>query len=313
MNITGLKVSRKQQMSRFSSFSVIGVLMLLCLFIGPASAILQEVTVKSTVSTINPAKNSLTIGFPLQYGCSYPASGPQVCTWTPMTDSSLSGTVPDQAAFILFKAGDPIVGTSIGGAGGSWIALAKLYGTRPNEEFITDIVGEPSAIPTPLIGDYALKVTTSPDCTQCSGATCTAKSSDVAVMSGIQTLSEKVLLPGQNMVYNGRNDGSSVSVTFVKGEAVSGACPQAQPGISGVQPVSVYLVTIVPPIGYTQNNIRTATTTSNEVQTSTTMATPVLVTPQASATPVTTPKAASLPFLALSAFGISGILLMRKK
>jgi len=303
-------------MSRSFYPFAIGAAFFLCLLIVPASAILQEVTVKSTVATVNQAKNTLTIGNPLQYGCSYPASGGPECTWTPMNASSLTGTVPDPSAFTLFKPGDPIAGTSIGGPGGSWIALAKLYGSRPNEEFITDIIGDPGTIPIPLIGDYALKADTVPDCALCSGAACTANSSDVAVSSRGLAVSEKILSPGQTLFFNGRNDGSIISVTFVKGEASSSACPQVQKGITGVQPVSLYLVTLVPPIGYGQVNIRTATTTRPDEALSslagTVPATTALPT-SANPVPVTTPQAGSQPVGAISALGIAGILLLIKK
>jgi len=88
-----------------------------------------------------------------------------------MSVESLTGTVPDVSAFSFFKTGDTVVATSIGGAGETWITLAKLFGSRPNEEFVTDIAGDIRTIPTPLIGNYALDATTVPDCTACSGTT----------------------------------------------------------------------------------------------------------------------------------------------
>ena len=112
-----------------------------------------------------------------------------------MNLSALTGTVPADSAYATFSPGDPVVATSLGGAGGTWIGLAKLYGPGPDEECVTDIVGDPGTIPTPLIGDYALDVTTTPDCSACSGTTCTALSSDVKVMSSGTVVLEKTLLP----------------------------------------------------------------------------------------------------------------------
>jgi len=298
-------------------FLLAGTVLLLCLVCVPVSAILQEVTIKSTVDTVNQAKNMLTIGFPLQYGCSYPASGAPVCTWIPMNVSSLSGTVPDPAAFSLFKAGDPIVATSIGGAGGRWIALARLYGSRPNEEFITDVVGDPGSIPDPLIGNYTLAQKTDPDCSNCSGTTCRAVSADVAVASSGQVVSEKVLSPGQTFFFNGRNDGSSISVTFVSGEASSATCPQVQMGMTGPQPVSVYVVRVVPPVGYGQVNIRTATTTEptagSPVVTAGTLTVSTPSQAPATPSPATTPQASQGYVAATLALVIVGVSFAAKK
>ena len=130
-------------MSQPSPASIILAALVVCILAVPAGAVIQEVTVKGTVDTVNQAKNTLTIANPQQYGCEYPSvgSGP-VCKWAPMNLSKLTSPVSDIAALKLFKSGDPTVGTTIGGAYDTWIALAKLYGSRPNEEYITDIVGD---------------------------------------------------------------------------------------------------------------------------------------------------------------------------
>lgn len=306
-------------MSRSSYSIFIIATLFLCFVALPVGAVIQEVTAKGTVSTANQVKNTLTINNPAQYGCTYPSSGAPTCTWTPLNISTLTGTVPDAAAFTVFKTGDPVIGTSTGGAGDTWVTLAKLYGSRPNEEFITDIIGEPGTIPTPLIGNYKLDIATAPDCTQCSGVTCVAKSSDVILLSSGRVASEKILMPGETLTFNGRNDGSMVSVTFVKGQALSSTCPQAQMGtVGGVQPISDYIVTVVPPISFSQNNIRTATTTRPDEALSTTAVTsvalsPALVVPVSTA-PVSLPtKSGTLPFIAAGALGLAGILVASKK
>ena len=306
-------------MTRFSSIAIVSFLCL-SLMIAAAGAVVQEVTVQGTVATLSESKNTLSINNPAQYGCDY-GSGDKapVCTYKPMSVSVLTGTVPDAAAFAVFKPGDPIVATSIGGAGETWIALAKLYGSTPNEAFVTNVIGDPSTIPTPLIGDYSLGLNTSPDCTQCSGTSCTAKSSDVTVFSTGTKVFENILLPGQSLNFNGRNDGSSVAVTFVKGQALSSSCPQVSSGMVGwVQPVSVYVATVVPPIGYSQVNIRTATTTRpDEALTTIATASPVVTTPVSTMAPVSTAatptKAASLPFIAAGALAVAGLLFVYRK
>jgi hypothetical protein len=74
---------------------------------------------------------------------------------------------------------------------------------------------------------------------------------------------EKTLKPGESLVYNGRNDGSRVNVKFVAGQAAAQLCP-GKAGMTGPQAVSTYVISIVPPVGTGQVNIRTATTTRRD-------------------------------------------------
>jgi hypothetical protein len=306
-------------MSRQSPELSLIVALILCLIAIPASAVVQEVTVKGMVGAINDPKSTLTINNPAEYGCTYPASGTSVCTWTPFRVSALTGTVPDTVASSVFKAGDTIVGTSTGGAGDTWITLAKLYGSRPNEEFITDIVGEPGTLPQPLIGDYMLDLATAPDCSVCSGQTCAAASSHITVLSSGRVVTEKVLSPGETLSFNGRNDGSSVTVTFVRGQAAAGTCPKAPAYITpGIQPVSDYIVKIIPPVSFVQNNIRTATTTRPDEARSTTIstmasaATSVPASTNAPSIPTAT-KSGSFPIVSMGALCLAGIAFALRK
>lgn len=286
---------------------VIVAALFLCCMCVPVAAVIQEVTLKGTVATLSQPKNTITIEHPQQYGCTYPASGAPVCTYTPMSVEVLTGTVPDAAAFSVFKTGDPVVATSLGGAGETWITLAKLFGSRPNEEYVTDIVGDIGTIPTPLIGNYALDATMVPDCSACTGTTCTATSANVKVMSEGKEVSAKTLKPGESFAYNGRNDGSSVAVTFVKGQASSASCP-GKAGMTGPQAISVYVVKVVPPIGTAQVNIRTATTTRPDE--ALTQLTPL---PPIASTPIPTTKSGMLPFAAIGAIGLAGLVLVMRK
>jgi hypothetical protein len=261
-------------------------LLVLCLCVLPVSAVSLEVTVKGTVSGLIRENNTLTIADPAQYGCSYPAGGAPVCLYTPLINATLSGSVPAESAFSLFTIGDPIVATSIRDAGGQWITLAKLSGNT-----VTDIVGDPSTVPAPLAGDYRLELSTEPDCTTCSGTTCTATTSYVRVMSGTTLLMAQDLEPGHAMTYSGRNDGSSVTVTFMKGQASSSTCAGRDTMMTGGQPVSVYIVHVVPPIG---SGVQAAETPS---------ATPVEVTMPAEAQPTPT-RSGMLPLVAIGALAL---------
>ncbi|HII98131.1 MAG TPA: hypothetical protein HA272_02415 [Methanoregula sp.] len=234
----------------------------LCLCVLPALAVIQEVTLKGTVSALDREMNTLTIENPARYGCDYPAGGSPVCTFTPIDSVPVTGAVPDSGAFTVFKVGDTVVATSLGGVGGNWITLAKLYGPGPNEEYVTDLVGDPGTIQTPFVGDYALDIATTPDCTTCSGTTCTAVSAEVKVKSSGTVVFSKVLPPRYSLEYNGRNDGSAIAVTFVHGEAPSTTCASGVYGMTGPQPLSVFLVNVVPPIGFTPQDTIPAETSA---------------------------------------------------
>jgi hypothetical protein len=270
--------------------------LVLCLCVLPAAAVLQEVTVKGTVSAISKEKNSLTIENPLQYGCAYPSGGAPVCSYTAMNETSLTGSVPSDSAFTLFQTGDTVVATSLGGAGGTWITIAKLYNALPAGEYVTGLVGDPGTIPAPMVGDYALDVTTTPDCTACYGTTCMAATSHVNVLSSGTRVLEKTLGPRLALMYNGRNDGSRVEVTFVKGEASSATCA-GMGGMTGPQPVSIYIINVVPPVGFDQQFLETPTPSP----------TPVPI------TTVPTKKSGSLPLMAIGAAGLGAALVAYRR
>jgi hypothetical protein len=279
----------------------------LCIIAAPVSAVILEVTVKGQVSTVYPARSTLTIKNPEQYGCDFPAGKDPVCTWKPMDTSALTGTVPDAAAFEVFKGGEWVVATSLGGAGEQWITLAKLSGSRPSEEVVTDIVGDPATISVPLIGDYTVETSTVPDCNACTGTVCTATGADVAWKSSGKTVLEKTLSAGESFTYNGRNDGSSVMVKFVSGKAAPQVC-SGKAGMTGPQPISVYIISVVPPASFSQVNIRTATTTRpDEALTS--------LTPVSGATPqqIPTTSGAAVPAVVFGALAVIVLITRRMR
>ncbi|MFA4860638.1 hypothetical protein [Methanoregula sp.] len=287
-------------MNRYLFCTLILVFLACCIAL-PASAVIQEVTLKGSVASLSASANTVAIENPLRYGCSYPASGSPVCTFTPMNTSALTGTAPDPAAFTMFKTGDPVVATSLGGAGETWIALAKLFGSRPDQEHVTDIAGDATTIPTPLAGNYSLVLDTNPDCTTCAGTICTAGSASVVIQSDGRVVANRTLLPGGVLTFNGRNDGSSVSVTFVKGQALPNTCPQHRAGIvGGVQPVSDYIVRVVPPIGMIASGAE--------------IPLPVASAPPAAATtPAQTRKSTSLPVVVIGALGVAALVLAARR
>ena len=238
------------------------------------------------------------------------------CTglYVSITVEALTGTAPDASAYTIFSSGDPVIATSVGGAGGRWITLAKLFGSRSNEQFVTDLVGDLGTIPTPFIGDYTLDATTVPDCTSCAGTTCLAMFANVRVLSGGKQVSGKALRPGESSTYNGRNDGSRLSFTFVKGQALSATCADktGTDVMSGPQAISVYIVKVVPPISAAQPNIRTAPTTRlDEALIPLAPDTTGTLIPVSS--PVPTTKVGMLPLAVIGVVAFAGLVLVMKK
>jgi hypothetical protein len=257
------------------------------------------VIVRGTVTDVSPANNTLTLSDPQQYGCDYGSgTSAPVCSWTSLNASALTGTVPDAAAFSVFAGNDRVVAVSLGGTGGTWIALAKLYGSGASADDATDEIGDIGSLPVALIGDYAVTATTVPNCSACTGTTCTATGSNVTITSGTVKVAYKPLSPGESLFFNGRNDASSVNVSFMNGEALSDSCPGYTGLIGGVQPVSDYIVHVAPPLGMT------ATTPS---------ATPSNA-PTTVNVPVTTTQESGLPFAALGILGVGiAILAVRRR
>jgi len=273
-------------------------LIILCLCMLPAAAAILEVTVSGTVAGFDRQNNTLTIAGPARYGCTYPPGGDRVCSFTPMADTTLTGTVPADSVFSIVAPGDPVVATSLGGPGGTWMTVAKHTGTAERGT-VVDIVGDPGAVPVPLAGDYRLELATEPDCNACSGTVCTAKSTLVKIMSGDALLRGEDVTPGHAMTYNGKNDGSAVTVTFIKGQASSSSCAGRAPGMTGPQPVSLYIVHVVPPIGSAAPSAAATTVAASS--------TPMEVTMPVEARP-TTAKAGMLPFAAIGALAFAAVL-----
>ena len=182
--------------------------------------------------------------------------------------------------------------------GGHWIAIAKLYGTAPDKSVI-DIVGDPSKIPIPLAGDYSLDLSPKPDCTACSGTTCVASTANISILDGKILTGWGDLTPNGSSTYSGRNDGSSVTVTFLRGQASSASCSEGKIIMSGPQPISVYIVHVVPPIGSDVQAVQTPSASPS--------GTPPQVTMPAAARPTPT-KSGLLPVAAIGAIALVAVL-----
>jgi hypothetical protein len=272
-------------------FVLLTVVLCLLAAAPPATAVLQEITYRGTVTALSQANNTVTINVTHQYGCVF-GNNTTRCTWDPIAPQVLNGTTPVPDLFSTVKVGSMVEATSIGGPGGRWIAIGTLFPTPGIENwFATDVFGDPDAAPAPLMANYGLIYTAKPDCAKCNGAVCNASSVNITITRVNADVFDKVLRPGENFEYFDQKDNSSVWVKFVSGEAPSSLCPNATV-MTGIQPISVFVVHVSQPVV----NATTPATTG-----------PVNTTRTANTTsPVTTTAAGFAPFTALGALGILG-------
>jgi len=214
----------------------------------PVSAIVQEITYRGSVTAMDPLTLTLTIRAESQYGCNYTGGQPS-CGFMPIAPVQVVGAVPDEGLFNTFHNGDLVTATILGGTGGQWAGIALVVLPPGSSTYVvTDIYGDPKTIPVPLGGDYQFEYSTLPDCSSCSGSVCKARSAHVVVRSGDTIVRELSLNNGQSTRYSGRDDGSSISVLYLSGEASGDSCPGATP-VTGIQPISNFVITVTPPVG----------------------------------------------------------------
>jgi hypothetical protein len=271
----------------FLVMAVIGVIVV------PGSAVLQEITYRGTVTGIDTVNATLTIQASHTWGCTF--GNTTTCGWYPIPEENLTGTVPVSEVFSVVSPGMTVEATSIGGAGGRWIGIGTLFPTPGIEYWLAqDLFGDPSTLPAPLEADFDLSVETIPDCRECNATVCIAENAVVNVSQIEGRNQEEVLLPGQTFTFSERNDNSSLTVTFLHGQAASAGCPGAEPLIGGIQPVSNFIVHVQPPIAF------------------------VPMTGATTGTPTSTPSptAGPCPFLSLAGLilpGLVGFIMGQKK
>ncbi|HTY14885.1 MAG TPA: hypothetical protein VMC42_04190 [Methanoregulaceae archaeon] len=285
-------------------FIVILVAALVAIVTVPAGAAVEEIAYRGQVLSVNQSGGTMTISAGYQYGCNYSGAKPN-CSWLPVPVSNLTGTVPDPAAFGVFRAGDQVAATSMGGPGGIWIGLAKIFPTPGIENWLaTDIVGDPDSLPVGLASDYYFSYETAAECGNCTGSVCNARYANITLNSTTIPVLRKSLLPGGSAFYNGRNDNSSVLVGFVKGQALSDTCP-GMSGMVGLQPVSVFTIHVNQAVAGSPPQVPGVTTLP-----STPGGQAMPSTPGPSPAPTKAPSDLIVPIAAL---GVAGAVLLRKE
>lgn len=246
----------------------------------PAMAVIQESCYLGRVTALDPLSHTLAIRAESVYSCDY-STGSPVCNFSPVTPLQVVGSVPDEDVYTVFHNNDQVVATVMGGSGGAWAGIALVSGgAGPGEWLSTEVFGDPGTLPVTLAGGYLVEYETLPDCSSCSGAVCKALSAHVMISSGGNRVHDVFLNPGQSTEYSGRNDGSLVSVLFQEGEAGSGKCPQAGT-VAGVQPISNFIIHVVPPIGQQGTDVILTQPTAAGIEPK--------VTPQSTPSPTRTP------------------------
>lgn len=252
---------------------------ILCLLVGvavcstPAMAVILEVTVTGIVEEVSQSENLIVFSADSSIGYQYDGGSAQL-VYKPLEPVTvLEFSPPNPAAFEIHNAGETAAVTMLGGLDGTCIAIGRLQETPDGDLVITDLVGDPYAMPLPLVGEYSLTYDAEPDSDNATGTTAPAVAVNVTLSSEGMDVFTKRLLPGESFTWNGRNDGSVVDVSFISGEASSTTIPGYE-GMVGPQPISTFVVAVTPPIGLELSAPLPATATPTATATATATATP---------------------------------------
>jgi hypothetical protein len=159
--------------------------------------------------------------------------------WEPHKEA-LVGVAPNENAVTDMDIGDYLIGVSLGVPGESWTTVGKII--SPTDLIITDIYGDPAYVfDLPLLGDYAIAYSNTPDCGACTGCNCKGAYTTVAIASPGIASDVHDLYPEEVYLYQDAHH--DVHITFLAGEA------QAYPECTdtpcfGPQPVSGFVIHI---------------------------------------------------------------------
>ncbi len=221
---------------------IIFLILALCACCLPAGATLPSYSFRGSVIGVSESDNTVTILATHKWGCIYDGRE-NPCSWISMTPKMLTGSVPDHEVFDHIGIGSSVEAGSIGSQGVKWTGigiLAPSYSSEPLHA--TDLFGEPGLLRAPLVAGYSLDVAMQPDCRDCSGAICTAQAVNVTISRNGAEVWSETLLPGGEAVYKDPADGSGLSILFVSGQASANLCPDTPPGMTGIQPTSIFIV-----------------------------------------------------------------------
>jgi hypothetical protein len=229
-------------MNKHRTILILFLIMAICACFLPAGAVLPSYSFRGTVTDVSRSDNTVTILVTHKWGCVYDGRETP-CSWMTMTPKVLTGTVPVPEVFDKVRVGSSVEAGSIGSQGVKWAGIGVLAPSTASEPLhATDLYGDPGMLPAPLAAGYAVSAENQPDCACCSGSVCEAASANVTISKNDLLVWNGTLGAGGEGYYEDPADGTSVSVTFISGQAPASLCPDTPFGMSGVQPVSVFIV-----------------------------------------------------------------------
>ena len=228
------------QRSGLCAFCVLGILVLLA---APAAAVLLEETYLGKVTKVDPANELINIKVIGKWnGQQYAPADPVI----------LSATEPYTVAYDNLAQGDEVVATLMGGT--EWIAIGRVQNLQSTEKPLSWMVGDPRAMPAPMVNFVRVGYEITPDCSACSGTVCTGTEAMVKVSqykydSGKVTetavLATNTLQPGELWDYFAPEGyQTNMKIRYLAGQADVSACAGAGPADMMVGPQAVSAFTI---------------------------------------------------------------------
>jgi hypothetical protein len=221
------------------------VLFIILVLAVPASAMIPSFTYRGTVTDIDPANENITIEATHQWGCVYD-NGSVTCSWMEIELQEMVSAVPVPEIYATIGVGDTVEVT--GFPDYKWNGIGLLYDDPMYGYLATDLFGDLTYLPAPLVGKYDISATTYPDCDSCTPAVCTAEYAEVTISRDDQVRWTGDFLPGEEHTYYDPRDFSSVYVKFISGQTRASICPDVDFIFDGPQPVNKFIVHTGPPL-----------------------------------------------------------------
>ncbi|MDR2855993.1 MAG: hypothetical protein LBV40_07600 [Methanomicrobiales archaeon] len=221
------------------------------LFAAPTLAAVYEPTWKGTVTAIDD--DTISVEIESSYECDFTEAEPS-CGFNEIDfeiSEIVSSNIQDVSVYDVVEVGDPIIGKSYGGFESTeWSAFAPIIEEEDGSISIKALFGDVGLLDiAPLAADYVVSYDDmTADCEACTGTVCQATSVVVSISSeGSEVISE-TLIPGQEISYFEREDGSGIAVTFLSGETSYLDCEtETDMGITGPQPIqNVSIIVTLP-------------------------------------------------------------------
>jgi hypothetical protein len=229
-------------MNTTRSLVIVLFILALCSCCLPAGAMLQQFSYRGSVLSFSETNNTVTILATHAWYCEFDSDG-STCSWKPITPQVLTGTVPVPEVFDRITTGSTVMAGSLGVPGETWTGIGLLKTQwGPEALHSTDLYGDLSLLPAPLVAGYGISATLQPDCDNCTGAICPALSADLTIIRDGAQVWSGGLHPGEDTQYRDTLDQSGLYVKFVSGSASSRLCPNATGGMTGPQPLSVFII-----------------------------------------------------------------------